>query len=1122
MSNQEKYITCQTPGTFQTISEVPGNPVSPGKSPGENNKEDTNPDDIDISSDNCDSDNDSIPSLESESDLPGVQPAEEAEARFARLVCPYHPDKAKYPEFEDCPCWVPHPTLPGRKAYQSPGEKVTFGLVEGANQEPTTTTAQPGAEKKGFASCMEHINSVKYGNFRSCPCWTFHPTEPEKKIYRGRGFSSTESEGSSSSDDSENCSSGVSEITTHPLAEKPTREPQKNKQQRDPNLPRPCFGPKPYCNDNCKCISCEKSNTNSQQKQQEEITSTEVEKEKSKNPTKTAIPEENQPRKSDNSQSEDWRCQALQQQPFCRPSPSQDQHQLESYQGIQERKRFANTLHSISELIENWKRQADLNLLSWSTSTRDRYQAQGFNPGQKLTRESNDLPKLNQGPPLRSQNNYPTTLRNSFPARFWSKPRQNHLQPVPELPRQQSTTWDQSQTPSIPAFLAQRQAAAEQAQIQRQGGGDKEHKISPPISLYGDPASTTFVTCTLCKTTHEGPHCYEGTCDHVKTICASPEKPSRRISFFSSLATYQICNICGGRHIPSFASHYPWSYQDSVVFCTYCQTTHPAPRCTEGYCVHIQAPEGFICNLHHRSQTCFNNSCRLSNSEARIQYLATHLTKHKCSNCYGRHLNSKDPAEEPDKSTLQPRRLETPSLIVCDYCRTTHNKPACLEGEFCLKLRSICSPILDSRGQPIRPPAGKTICNKCGRRHKSQQNYPYRNRGEDEEEATSQLVHCRQCYQTHRKPFCSKGSCLTAESSLKFIGQRGLTKPHFICPVCGKRHLEHQIICTASTEDKDFFCNTCMKKHFPPECKIASTCLEAERRSLSRPVGGFYETQLICPDCAKRHLNPGCLARSSQGTNATGNHAAIARYSFRTSFNEGIRRFANRPNTAPHPRNQAVTSGQSVLYESGLYRSSPEQSQEQPSQGTDIASKIDNLQLCSQCWYAHELPTCHGTRNKLCFQCGHTHSPPFCDNGTCARKRSRFYREPQENRLICANCQGRHIRPGGGEKIITFREYLRIKHSPEAQEATAASKQTPPGEATAAYSVTRFLSNLANQTTQINTALIEETTDQDTSIQAAPGKRSEQKDKFKTAEFIYKTILLVILIVNIYISLVRV
>jgi hypothetical protein len=510
---------------------------------------------------------------------------------------------------------------------------------------------------------------------------------------------------------------------------------------------------------------------------------------------------------------------------------------------------------------------------------------------------------------------------------------------------------------------------------------EDEAKLKQFISMCHE---TTMVVCTYCETIHEGPHCFEGSCDQVRAVTNLGGPPQ---------STKEICTNCWGRHRhvtldgPGF---------DNRVECRHCQTTHKPPFCMPGNCTKA-SPTPFICNMPHSDTIkCLNKSCLLSKDNK--NYTENHPPLFKCNKCGGRHMNSKAEKFDP--------------MVNCKMCRTTHKAPKCMSGN-CYEIKDIITPLLNTDNQPCKPPKTQYICPTCGRRHVNMKEAGipnYNRRFKDNV--------CFRCMQQHPQPYCSTAiECGGYEANPLKIK----TATRFICDFCGKRHLlekspakkpiqwQEQMAKNLRElkETKPIFCSVCQSTHSGPRCRLVSGSSSCPFKSNST-LAYSRAPKLFCPACHIRHLNPQILARPPRCSDIgphQRNWGSNTPFCFQTnSLAEGT-----------------VVPGLHMIsrnlpYESGLYMPSrhrqPEQTEGADQQNQSQKTLVpEDLSYCDECLCLHTPPSCPQPKQLLhkCPLCLGSHSYPSCRGGTCSKEDPNP--SDKQRRHLCSVCLERHIPP---------------------------------------------------------------------------------------------------------------
>ena len=325
---------------------------------------------------------------------------------------------------------------------------------------------------------------------------------------------------------------------------------------------------------------------------------------------------------------------------------------------------------------------------------------------------------------------------------------------------------------------------------------------------------TTLIYCVFCEMTHPGPHCYEGSCDHVTSIGRPYCKPG---------LTKCICENCERRHNVSI------SYSQinmPLINCDFCLRTHEGPPCRKGTCEELENPE--ICPIDHMTIQCNNMDCIHFKIDVNA-YLQKQPTLFRCNECGARHHTT---------------RQKKVFSVKCKGCVVRHPPPYCNFGT-CTSFITKVTPLLSKEGYPLATPEPRYEC-KCGRRHLLNSHYNlYTNRNERK---GVRQIHCIRCKETHPAPVCREGGCGEKPS-----GNGKITRK-FLCAGCNDRHSDCpqklKILFENTILEK---CKSCDMTHETGMCVNAPTC-EVAKYKIKNNITEKCEHRLKCGKCGIRHV----------------------------------------------------------------------------------------------------------------------------------------------------------------------------------------------------------------------------------------------------------------------------
>ena len=347
----------------------------------------------------------------------------------------------------------------------------------------------------------------------------------------------------------------------------------------------------------------------------------------------------------------------------------------------------------------------------------------------------------------------------------------------------------------------------------------------------GEVLEAITIDCSYCLVTHQGPHCYKGGCDYIETVNA----PNAN----SPPPTQEVCRTCFGRHWETH--HYnPLNADRIPLFCKYCQTSHRQPICQSGTCLSVKSLP-YYCDLDHSQAKCSNRNCFLFAISIE-DYKKYHLPKFLCYTCGGRHMEEKETVPTPE------------SMVNCEYCRTRHCFPACLEGT-CKRLQKIVTPLNTYDNHPVLYPSTNAVCITCGRRH-VKSNYGH-NRPSLPSDPSVVRISCLACGHGHPPPACFDGKC--GEFNIQNYQNPGSITTKFLCNLCGRRHRMKPQIYSNNPLAVYEECKNCLKIHKKGWCSTSKECHPLFDFSFPKVA----LTMLECPDCNVRHLPLSSLIRKS-------------------------------------------------------------------------------------------------------------------------------------------------------------------------------------------------------------------------------------------------------------------
>ena len=602
--------------------------------------------------------------------------------------------------------------------------------------------------------------------------------------------------------------------------------------------------------------------------------------------------------------------------------------------------------------------------------------------------------------------------------------------------------------------------------------GDNWEKDQKAIQRVLWSQESISVSCSYCSIQHEGPHCYEGTCDLVLSVIPPPERPGKQ-----KQRTKQICTECFGRHGEPWNDPY---FYGRRVDCRRCQKTHDAPFCTPGSCI-VAWKVPFICTLlHHPKVKCTNPNCHF-NTKAPSE--RAYPTLQICNECGARHRNYL-------------AILEPPQVVDCEFCHTVHKHPFCMQGN-CEIATLVKTPHLDDNGRPLKPPHPNFICNSCGRRHILPKYGDHRGGAPRAIPFSGFKQICPVCQEDHGFPHCT----LMAKCGQQPLPVRpGKIKTRFLCFCCGKRHLQkQQPLSGKATKTMEFAlsynhlneieCHWCDHRHKYPRCVPTQPDECPAKIKLDLP---FTNTPyLLCPLCDVRHLNAQILAQEPKIEKCTDNdyqkeeeEGLTERNSTQNDkkekektkqqnqnqtlqpgicetqpkkeennppqyFNQfGSRRFAMpfyngamRQNTyKPRFNNRRMQTNDdcpnhySLLNKKeGLQTQNPcpfglnlENSNKQTEERSEvplfrqppplpsyIQTSLPSVQFCRECLCLHDEPSCLISENQyeFCTFCSGFHHLPACRAGQCSTDLNEEDWKDRRRRHFCVLCLERHVPP---------------------------------------------------------------------------------------------------------------